>query len=896
MTIPESAKILAVKARELKAAICTYLAEDKAIYFLFCRRRKELPSMSLDVFADACAQTVVCACLSMHWMYPSNIQASEKNVELFIGQLPEIVKKEVVALLAGCREVKAIFDQTVLALQDVDVQQFFAGSDPVIHFYEPFLSAYDSSTRRIRGVYYTPPEVVHHMVMVVHEQLQTTFGLPLGLADESTWQELFDGGFVAHIPAGYAHKPFVQILDPALGTGTYVKKVIEVIRDTMQDHWQKHSPEQDPQRLWQQYVNKTDGLLERLHGFEVLMAPLVIAHLRLGFLFAQHQTLPLKINTAHLRLHLTNTLQKNVPSSRVAKVKNQMPITVVIGNPPYKREAKSHQQDNWIRQELLTPYQQGSSIKGYGVHLKNIYNAYVYFWRFSEWKVHTHSKYGVVSLITASSFLNGPGFYGLREHFKNIGSHLYVIDLEGNQRGFRITENVFKIQTAVAIATLVIQPDKTFVGKYHRVEGTAQQKKDFCLAHPSLRQIPFLDISNSDTFVAQKSSVYHSFPKLTDLFPWQHSGIQFKRTWPIAPTKELLQQRIQRIVRTTDIAKKKQLFQEGDRTIEKSELNIFTNVREIPFQHEEDHVLCRNIQRYSYRAFDRSWCLADNRVCSRPRKKLWRVHSAKQIYFAGILKKVNVCGPAILACTAIPDLDFLRSGGKDIIPLYKDKAATKVNICPSVYENLCTAYQMEIPQESLYHYLYSLLTTSHYIEHYNQELQMPGPKVPITKNLELFMAATKLGKQLICIHTFGERLSTARFRLEGQARRLEHLPSATHAYPEKFIYAPETKIIWACRGRQRQAFVEKVDSRVWNFSISGFKPIQSWLKYRTKTPHKISFLLDSRPHSWTFAMTEEFIKVIHAIEMTIDKQTKLKRQFKKILATRLFTHAELTAL
>ena len=228
--------------------------------------------------------------------------------------------------------------------------------------------------------------------------------------------------------------------------------------------------------------------------------------------------------------------------------------------------------------------------------------------------------------------------------------------------------------------------------------------------------------------------------------------------------------------------------------------------------------------------------------------------------------------------------------------MYTDKAATKVNICPLVYEYLCTTYQTEVPPESLYYYLYSILTSSHYINHYHQELQIPGPKVPITKNLNLYLKGTKLGKQLIRIHTFGERLSSGRFRLEGNARYLGPLPSAPQEYPEKFIYTPETKIIWACTGKKRQAFTQQVDSRVWNFSISGFKPIQAWLKYRTKARHKKSFPVNTLPYTWTSTMTAEFINVVHAIEMTIDKEELLTRQFKKILASQLLTNSELSAL
>ena len=848
------AKALSIEAQNLRLVIINLLNQQDIHFFqsLFRQFEEELGPMSLEQFADAFAQTLVCGLLATRWM--TQLDGIDdfrlETIHLFLSNFANDVKKKFATILACCAQIPEQVEALLNKLRTVNLQQVFSGADPVIHFYEPFLHEYDKSTRKHRGVYYTPPEVVNHMVMVVHHQLQTKFGLPLGLADESSWQQLFDNGTVSEIPMGYANKPFVQILDPAMGTGTYVKKVVEVIRETMQKHWQQNSPNENHQALWTDYVTKTNGLLQRLYGFEVLMAPLVIAQLRLGFLLSHHDTMPVDKDNHCFQLYLTNTLHNKSASASIDKVKNRAAVTVIIGNPPYKRETKkTAHPDNWVRENLLTPYRQGSSQKGYGVHLKNIYNAYIYFWRFAEWKIHTHSKYGIVSFITASSFLQGPGFHGLREHFRKIGSHLYIIDLEGNQRGFRITENVFHIQTAVAIGTLVIHPDQDFHGKYHRVEGTAEQKKAFCLSHTTLEKVPFLDISKTETFVGHKESLYHSFPYLVDIFPAQHCGIQFKRTWPIGPTKDVLKERIQRIVRTESEQEKKRLFQENDRTIDKSELNIFTNVRERPFKDETHHGLCNNIQKYGYRAFDRAWCLADNRVCSRPRKKLWRGHSNKQIYFVGILRKTNFCGPALIACANIPDLDFVRASGKDIVPMYTNAEANQVNISPAIYQKLCATYQTEITPESVFYYLYAMLGGPQYTIHYQKELQVPGPKIPITKQFEIFRRGTKLGKELICIHTFGERLAHPEFKLEGNAYCLESLPRQQDAYPERFTYTPETETIWACRGNKRKAFVTKVSPATWNFSISGFKPVQSWLKYRTKGG-KVSSPLDRiRPTS-----------------------------------------------
>ena len=890
MNVSALADILSSKAKELKEAISETLHHDGSLLAILRQHTRELQPMTVEDLADSCAQTLVCAGFSLRWLNHS-AKTAQRSEDLF-DSLPPPVKEIVVALCSFGSNIKKLLEETLSIVDTLDVENLFAGCDPVIHFYEPFLQAYDKLTRKYRGVYYTPSEVVYHMVMVVHHQLQTKFGLPLGLADETTWQHLFDTGRVAEVPAGYADKPFVQILDPAMGTGTYVKVVIEVIRDTMRQHWQTNAPSEDPKRLWQKYVTKPNGLLERLYGFEVLLAPWVVAHLRLSFLLSNDETMPLEHSSDCFRLHLTNTLRGQSSRQQVDTIKHKMPLTVIIGNPPYKRGTRgAFPEQNWVQKDLLQPYLRGSSVKGYGVHLKNIYNEYVYFWRFAEWKVHTHSKYGIVSFITASSFLQGLGFYGLREHFKSIGSHLYIIDLEGNQRSLRITDNVFKIQTAVAIGTLVVQPNKGFEGNYYCVKGTAEQKKSFCLSHPTLENIEFLDISKTETFVGQKASVYHSFPKVLDVFPWQLSGVQFQRTWPIASSITVLQKRLEVFFSLHGDEQRSAFKESRDRKIDRTYKSVLDGTPLIPLRSERAQKVLATARNYAYRIFDRSVCLLDARLCTYARRDLWKTMSAEQIYFASIMTGSNTEGPTMIANANVPDLHILKSGGKDILPLYRDCKATLVNVNVALHNKLQECYRMVFPGEFVFYYAYAILGNSGYAKSFTEELLVPGLRVPITKNAEVFKHGVELGKRLIRIHTFAERLPSDDFDLHGKARCISPLSPEAPCYPVNFTHNSAENVILAhLENGEKVTFIGGVSIEVWGFSVSGQKPIQSWLSYRKKrSPSRRSSILDTvRNARWESAFTKEFLRVLHIVEMSLAFAPRLDAFLRQVLDGPMF--------
>jgi len=357
-------------------------------------------------------------------------------------------------------------------LADFGRQTSDGREDPVIHFYESFLKEYDVKQRIERGVFYTPKPVVSFIVRSVDRILRDEFGLSDGLADTSTWGQMQSRYPSLNLPKGVTlDMPFVQILDPATGTGTFLEMVIQVIWETMTDKWRmEHKNKEQILAAWNEYVPK--HLLPRLNGFELMMAPYAIAHVKLG--------LKLKLlgydfqSGERLRVFLTNTLeepdelgrqgvvQKNwmnafnflAHESRAAgSVKRSCGITVVVGNPPYSYESANI---GGFISELVRDYY---TVDGQPLGERNprgLQDDYVKFIRIAQWFL-GKAGVGVLGYITNHGYLNNPTFRGMRQSLLTAFPLVDVVDLHGNSKWKEQNphgandENVFDIQQGVAI-------------------------------------------------------------------------------------------------------------------------------------------------------------------------------------------------------------------------------------------------------------------------------------------------------------------------------------------------------------------------------------------------------------------------------------------------------------
>ena len=362
----ELAKELAYRARYLRQLALEHLETEKPsdqLRELFNRFKEALiHDIDEERFADAYAQTLTYGLLTARWVSKDDATgrfSREKALKSFPSTSPFLHEFFTTVFNATFEEkLKWLTDDIADLLDRIDMSAVFESAegdeikDPVIHFYEPFLGEYDSKLRTDMGVYYTPKPVVSFIVRSVHEILQKDFGLEDGLASTITWGEYIKYHPEVKLPKnGNVNSPFVQILDPATGTATFLVEVIEVINKTLLEKWQKQSmPDETIKSEWQKYVQ--DHLLTRVYGFELLMAPYAIAHLKIG-LKLKETGADLK-KTGHAQIYLTNSLEEKVPiqpklndkhpemaeeARSVNIIKEKAHFAVVLGNPPYSGES-----------------------------------------------------------------------------------------------------------------------------------------------------------------------------------------------------------------------------------------------------------------------------------------------------------------------------------------------------------------------------------------------------------------------------------------------------------------------------------------------------------------------------------------------------------------------------
>lgn len=389
------------------------------------------PDADDEQFADAYAQTVTYALLLAKADGAPSLDAGTAAATLgtahgLLARALQVLTDPAVDIEIG--SALRLLERTIGAIASKTLSG--KAPDPWLYFYETFLAAYDPRLRKNAGVYYTPVEVVRCQVRIADDLLRTRLGRPKGLAESS-----------------------VHTLDPAVGTGTYL---LGAITHSLAEIEARYGPGA--------VEGEATGLASRLHGFELLVGPYAVAQLRVSReIKARGGSLP----PSGPEIFLTDTLEDpaTIPAvpplfyapmaaehKRAQKVKDTTPILVCMGNPPYDRHDAASPLGGWIRYGAkgvsppLDDFTDPAKKAGYGVHLKNIYNLYVYFWRWAIWKVFEHAAGpGIVTYISASSYLAGPGFVGMRERLRRECDEVWVIDLGGDNRGPRQEPNVFDI-------------------------------------------------------------------------------------------------------------------------------------------------------------------------------------------------------------------------------------------------------------------------------------------------------------------------------------------------------------------------------------------------------------------------------------------------------------------
>ena len=529
ITSPEElARVMADLTREIADLINETLNTPNRRSFLHKHKHdlevELLPELDNGEFADMYAQTLAYALFAAR-MELQHLPARDFTLARAFADMPRtnrFLHREFGQIFQDLeREVKWAVEQLTTRLANTQISEvmrdFRGGTrqrDAIVHFYEDFLATHDPVLREQRGVYFTPEPVVGYIVRSVDSLLRSHFGRRDGLASDS-----------------------VHILDPATGTGSFLLAVVEQIHETMRGQ----------RGIWPDYVRRQ--LLPRLHGFELLMAPYTLAHMRLG-LYLGEKGCPLGEDD-RLNILLTNSLDRGVKkeeqlwedhivaeANAAAEVKNDKPIMVVLGNPPYS--GHSANKGDWIR-ELLRDYYKvdGAALKERNP--KWLQDDYVKFIRFGQWRIEQNGE-GVLAFITNHSWLDNPTFRGMRQSLLNSFSEIYVLDLHGNSKKKETTpegnrdDNVFDIQQGVSIAFFIKQRDHCGPARVFHSDlwGLRREKYDVLNAS-NFEDMDWQELvpqSPSYFFVPfdyEGWRVYEQGWKVTDIFPVNSVGIVTSR-------------------------------------------------------------------------------------------------------------------------------------------------------------------------------------------------------------------------------------------------------------------------------------------------------------------------------------------------------------------------------
>ena len=843
-------------------------------------------------FADMYAQTIAYGLLSARITNPARRTADDLAAHMrtnpFLKELMEIFlhvggRRSNGGGLSidfdelGVSEVVELLDQANMEAVVRDFGDRNPREDPVIHFYEHFLASYDKKQKVSRGVFYTPRPVVSYIVRSVDELLRKEFGLTDGLADTTTWDEMTKRHKYLRIPEGTSpDQAFVQILDPATGTGTFLVEVIDLIHKTMVEGWKaKGHAGKEIEDLWNDYV-PTD-LLPRLHGYELLMAPYAIAHLKIGLKL--YETGYRFENDERARVYLTNALEPSgdgqftldfLPAlaheaKAVNEIKKGQRFTVVIGNPPYS--VSSWNSGAWIV-ELTEDYKR--KVRSEESQIQSLSNDYIKFIRLSQSCIDS-SNIGLLGLITGHGYLYGTQPRDLRLSLSHSFSRLFLLDLHGSVRRSHdettVDEPVFEIMTGVAICLAIRSRTVT-----SRLLGQSSQRsltgalvdKFGTLANSTVLRLhngvaghfpapPFYHFAPAST-TREIAEEYQVFVDLPSCFGTGNRIADKEKYWATGMASQQDELAIsfsadETDVKLRDLAESKSYDDLGDR------YRICTTSQ---WSYEDARVWARTnkwrnyLGRVAYRPFDLRWSVLHKHILTILRRKVMSQLSSGSNNVALVVSRaVNDTSFAHTFVVDIPvDKIFLSSKTSTnayVFPLFfdHDQLGTRTrqpNLSREFLKAFCdvTGTRLDtgsglpkgVTAHNIFHYMYAVLHSPAYRLRYEEPLKVEFPRLPIPSSVELFSVLADLGEVLAELHLFETSklsclISTYTGPKNPEVGRVGWLDGTV------WLDAGKTNARVGHRATKPGTIGFKgVPEQVWNFLIGGYQVCHKWLKDR----------------------------------------------------------------
>ena len=559
---------------------------------------------------------------------------------------------------------------------------------------------------------------------------------------------------------------------------------------------------------------------------------------------------------------------------------------------------------------------------GVGTHSKHLRNLYVYFWRWATWKVYDHgpgNKSGIVCFITVAGFLNGPGFQKMRDYLRRTCNDIWVIDCspeghqpEVNTRVFQDVQQPVCIVLASRSATILDGSDTPARVLFRALPSGHRLEKFEALSAIRLNSQAWIECPSEwrAPFLPASKGAWASYPKLEDLFVYSGSGVMPGRTWIIAPDVESLEQRWKILV-AASADKMDLLFHPhlgGDRyssRVVKDGLPGY-KARTKPVADDKDP--CVPPEHYGFRSFDRQWIIPDNRVINRPNPELWKIRSDRQVYLTALSRTSPSSGPAVTLTGLVPDLDHYKgSFGGRVFPLWTDQEASTPNLPPKLLTFLAEKYGSEVSSEDFVAYIAATAAHPAFTALFQKDLSTPGLRIPLTRDGNIFAEVAELGRKIIWLHTFGERMIDSENGRPAQPPRLPParmprvpaggaIPEDPEGMPDSIGYDASKKRLLVGRG-----YVENVKPGMWLYEVSGKQVLLQWFSYRRKNRErpiigdrrKPSPLGDIQPDHWLAEYTTELINVLNVLGLLLDLEPLQAQWLEKICAGPMISGDEL---
>ena len=816
--------------------------------------------LSIEEFADAFAQNLV------YGLFLAKLNAGVETINLYnakkfiplsfdlirelVNFLDELDNEEYhatrwiveeVLTIMNHLDLKAIQHSLSFTAAKKDAEGFQI-KDPYVYFYEDFLAAYDKKLRKSRGVYYTPPQVVNFIVRAIDDLLINAFELKDGLANRNK----------------------VTVLDFATGTGTFLVEIFQQVLDKFPaDHGKSKS------------IIK-EHLLKNIFGFEYLIAPYTIAHLKMGQ-YLKDKGLNLEAKE-RLQVFLTNTLeplssQIKIPlmpalteESKQAQSIKDKPILVITGNPPYSGESKN--KGEWIVNELKDYF----FVDGKPLGEKNskwLNDDYVKFIRFAQNKME-EVDYGMVGIITNHSFIDNPTFRGMRQSLLNTFDQIYILDLHGNSVKKEKTpeggkdENVFDIKQGVCISFFIKRkglPKKTYHADYY---GNRKLKYQLCLTD-TLNTITWHELVPNSPFyyfVPQNQDlrkIYDAFFSVKEIFVLNSVGIVTARDgFTIHHEKQELKDTINTFLELNDEDARVH-FNLGEDT---RDWKITLAKKDLVLEDVDE----KKMLQVHYRPFDLRYTYFTGRSkgfhCM-PRGNVMK-HMLDEsniglaVGRAGQNVDSSVDWNLAFVCSEIIDFNLFYRGGELYFPLYTIGGNTEKqnNFSTAFVAHIKQLYKEDYIPEHILGYVYAILYCPLYRTKYAEFLKGDFPKIPFPKEEPIFKQLAQIGYELVCVHLKHDPLMSNEGLMSNEKHPIpdivtkqmnrmgDFMGSTNNDKVEKIEYLPyqsDTENLFSHYYKNSEMGIIRINNDkyfaavplvCWEFQIGGYTVLQKYLKDR----------------------------------------------------------------